>query len=151
MKKEMITVKDVASKLVENGLKVTPQRIAVLQALVKAHHHPTAEEIYREVQGSIPGLSATTVYNILDVFVGKGITSRIATSEGVMRYDAVCEPHHHLYDVESNRVEDFFDPELDRLLKNYFRKKQIRGFRPHQIRLQVTGEFADKAAPPPKR
>lgn len=141
MKKETLTVKDVAAKLIENGLKVTPQRIAVLQALTKFHHHPMAEEIFREVQGNIPGLSATTVYNTLDVFVDRGITHRIATSAGVMRYDAICEPHHHLHDVASNRVEDFFDPELDKLLENYLKEKKIKGFRPHQIRLQVTGEF----------
>lgn len=137
----MLTVRDVAARLVENGLKVTPQRIAVLQALVKFNHHPTAEEIYREVQDSIPGLSATTVYNTLDVFVDKGITHRIATSAGVMRYDAICEPHHHLHDVASNRVVDFFDPELDKLLQEYFKNRNIRGFKPHQIRLQLTGEF----------
>jgi Fur family transcriptional regulator, peroxide stress response regulator len=141
MSNETLSVKDVAAKLTQNGLKVTPQRIALLQALYKFQHHPTAEEIFREVQGSIPGLSATTVYNILDVFVDKGITHRIATSAGVMRYDAVSEPHHHLYDAGSNRVEDFFDPELDRLLEDYFKEKKIMGFRPHQIRLQMTGEF----------
>ncbi len=134
-------IKDIADKLVKSGMKVTPQRIAVMQALMKFRHHPTAEEIYREVLQNLPGLSATTVYNVLDAFVLKGITHRIATDSDVMRYDAVCEPHHHLYDVGSERVEDFFDPDLDQLLRQYFDSKKIKGFKPHQIRLQLLGEF----------
>ena len=135
------SIQDIAARLTESGLKVTPQRIAVMQALVKFAHHPTAEEIYREVQQALPGLSATTVYNVLDAFVAKGITHRIATDADVMRYDAICEHHHHLYDATSDRVEDYFDPELDKLLQDYFERKKIHGFIPHQIRLQLQGAF----------
>ncbi len=142
MEKNQLTVQEIASRLAESGLKVTPQRIAVMQALVKFHHHPTAEEIFREVSQTLPGLSATTVYNVLDAFVARGITHRIATDADVMRYDAVCEHHHHLYDAQSDRVEDYFDPELDELLRTYFEKKQVQGFIPHQIRLHLSGEFS---------
>lgn len=140
----MHTIQEIAGKLIQSGLKVTPQRIAVMQALMKFHHHPTAEEIYREVSQNIPGLSQTTVYNTLDVFVGKGIAQRIATDADVMRYDVVAEPHHHLFGVGTARVEDYFDPELDQLLKDYFEKKKISGFKPIEIKLHLTGEFEEQ-------
>lgn len=135
-----------AERLSQNGLKVTPQRIAVMQALDKFRHHPTADEIFRDVSRQIPGLSATTVYNVLDAFVGRGLISRIATDADVMRYDAICDHHHHMYEAGTDRVEDYFDPELDRLLQEYFSNKNIAGFKPQQIRLHMMGAFIDTSA-----
>jgi Fur family peroxide stress response transcriptional regulator len=139
----MHTNRDLAQKLAQHGMKVTPQRIAVLHALLKFHHHPTAEEIFREVSKDIPGLSQATVYNTLDVLVSRGIANKIATNADVMRYDVVSVPHHHLFDEGSNRVEDYYDPELDQILKIYFSKKSIKGFRPFEIKLHLTGKFEE--------
>jgi Fur family transcriptional regulator, peroxide stress response regulator len=140
----MHNIQEIAGKLTQSGLKVTPQRIAVMQALLKFHHHPTAEEIFREVSQNIPGLSQTTVYNTLGVFVNKGIAQRIATDADVMRYDVIAEPHHHLYGLGTTRVEDYFDPELDKILMDYFVKKKIKGFRPVEIKLHLSGEFDEQ-------
>jgi len=134
---------EIALKLSRYGLKVTPQRVAVLSALIKLSHHPTAEDIFREVVQSIPGLSQATVYNTLDVLVQRGIASKIATSSDIMRYDLIDQPHHHLFDESNSRIEDYYDPELDQILKMYFSKKKIKGFIPHEIKLHVTGAFRD--------
>ncbi|HSV89236.1 MAG TPA: Fur family transcriptional regulator [Bacteroidales bacterium] len=139
----MHTNQDLAHKLTMHGIKVTPQRIAVLQTLLNFRHHLTAEEIFKEVSTNIPGLSQATVYNTLDVFVKRGIACKIATNADVMRYDVILEPHHHLFDVASNRVVDYYDPELDQILKIYFSKKRIKGFRPLEIKLHLTGKFEE--------
>jgi Fur family peroxide stress response transcriptional regulator len=136
----MKSVQDIATEIQEAGLKVTPQRVSVMQCLYKLNH-PRAEEIYSEVSQNIPGLSATTVYNVLDALVEKGIIKRVKTEKGVMRYDAVADHHHHMYCMSTDRVEDFFDPELDNLLQNYFQKKEIKGFRLEDIKLQLMGKF----------
>ena len=136
----MKTIQEIAKSISESGLKVTPQRVAVMQALEKLHH-PHAEEVYREVSSSIPGLSTTTVYNVLDVLVSKGIVKRVKTESGVMRYDAVSDHHHHMYCMSSDRVEDYFDPELDQILQKYFEKKRIEGFKIEDIKLQLMGKF----------
>jgi len=134
-----------AAQLSEHGLKVTPQRIAVLKAVRKSSDHPSAEEIYREVVRSIPGMSQTTVYNTLDTFVEKGIINKVHTGSDVSRYDGVTGDHHHLYSEGSDRVEDFFDPDLDRLLEEYFRNRKIDGFEVSRIQLQVVGTFTNQA------
>jgi Fur family transcriptional regulator, peroxide stress response regulator len=121
----METLQNIAKKISGAGLKVTPQRIAVMQALDKLHH-PRADEIYRNVLQSIPGLSPTTVYNILDAFVKLKIIRKVQTEADVMRYDAVRDHHHHLYCLQSDRMEDFFDPELDKILDDYFKKRILR-------------------------
>jgi Fur family transcriptional regulator, peroxide stress response regulator len=136
----METIQNIAKRISDTGLKVTPQRIAVMQVLSKLHH-PRAEEIYREVLQSIPGLSPTTVYNILDVFVRSKIIRKVQTEADVMRYDGVRDHHHHLYCLQSDRMEDYFDPELDKILQDYFEKKNIQGFKLAEVKLQLMGEF----------
>lgn len=126
------------------GLKITPQRMAVLEVLVASHNHPTAEAIHRKVIESIPGISATTIYNTLDTFVEKGLVKRVKTEADIMRYEPVTEHHHHLYSSASDRMEDYFDTELDALLTEYFNKKQIKNFKVSEIRLQVMGDFQDQ-------
>lgn len=126
------------------GLKITPQRMAVLEVLYSSHNHPTAEAIYRKVLGSMPGISATTIYNTLDTFVEKGLVKRVKTEADIMRYEPVTEHHHHLYSSASDRMEDYFDTELDAMLTEYFQKKQIRNFKVSEIRLQVMGDFEDQ-------
>ncbi len=127
-------------RISEAGLKITPQRVAVARAL-KELNHPTVEEIYSAVLGTIPGLSLATVYNVLDVFISKGIVEKVKNDSDKMRYDLITEHHHHMYDNQSNRVEDYYDPELDQLLQEYFEQKQIKGFKLKQVKLQIMGEF----------
>ncbi|TVQ18385.1 MAG: transcriptional repressor [Bacteroidetes bacterium] len=139
----MKPVKEIAKTISASGLKITPQRIAVIQALEKLEH-PRAEDIIREVSEHIPGLSPTTVYNTLDVLVSKKIIRKVHTEADVMRYDAIPDHHHHLYCMQSDRMDDYFDPELDSLLEDYFRKKNIKGFKLKEIKLQLMGEFEIK-------
>lgn len=134
---------NILSLLTESGLKITPQRMAVLEVLLMSKNHPTAESIHKHVLNSIPGISATTIYNTLDTFVEKGLVKRVQTEADVMRYEPVAEHHHHLYSLASDRMEDYYDPELDELLKEYFRKKEINNFMIHEIRLQLMGDFRD--------
>ena len=61
-----------------------------------------------------------------------------------MRYDNVNEKHHHLYCAESERIEDYIDEDLDKLLENYLKKKTIPNFKIKDIRLQIVGNFTDK-------
>ncbi len=141
----MEDIREISKKISESGLKVTPQRVAVMQALEKLNH-PRADEIYREVAQTIPNLSPTTVYNVLDVLVSKNIIRKVKTEADVMRYDAVPDHHHHMYCLESDRVEDYFDPELDALLSDYFKKKNLEGFRLREIKLQIMGEFESSSS-----
>jgi Fur family peroxide stress response transcriptional regulator len=58
-----------------------------------------------------------------------------------MRYDAILEKHHHLYCADSDRIEDYYDEELNKVLEKYFIKKNIPGFEIKEIRLQISGKF----------
>lgn len=127
--------------LTDKGLRVTPQRIGVLDILLNFDNHPTIEYITEYVRISFPRISDSTVYNILDTFVKNGIINRVKTENGIIRFDPVTEQHHHLYSSDSEQIEDFFDTELDKLLNDYFRKKQFPNFKIEDIRVHIKGIF----------
>lgn len=130
--------------LISKELKITPQRLAVLDALYNLHMHPTADIIIDYIENHHPSIAVGTVYRTLETFVEKGIVNKVKTEKDSMRYDAVLKKHHHLYCIDSEKIEDFYDDELDNLLNAYFRKKNIPGFDIKDIRIQIIGNFHDK-------
>jgi len=143
-------VQDYSNKLVEKGLKVTPQRIAVLDAIFKLNNHPNAENIIEYVRKNHPNISTATVYKVLDALISSGLIRRVNTERDIMRYEAFLDSHHHLYGSDSDRIEDYSDEELNGILEDYFHKKGIPGFQIEDIRLQIIGKFAkDKKSPLP--
>lgn len=130
--------------LKEKELKITPQRVLVYEAVLKVQPHPTAEQIIQSVRKRNPNISPGTIYKTLETFVQKDMIRKVKTEADVMRYDPITDKHHHLYCSESNRIEDYFDDELNELLSEYFRKKDIPNFRLEDFKLQLVGKFTDK-------
>lgn len=136
-----MSISEFKEVLVKKGLKITPQRMVVLEALADMDHHPTAENIIAYIRNHYPNIAVGTVYKTLETFVEKGIIKKVKTERDIMRYDAVTDHHHHLYCSESDRIEDYFDDDLNLLLANYFEQKQIPGFQIEDIKLQILGKF----------
>lgn len=134
-------ITEIRNKLIEKGLKVTPQRIAILEAIIKLNNHPTADNIIDYIRNHHPNIATATVYKVLDAFVAKELIRKVKTEKDVMRYDAVMERHHHLYCSESDRIEDFVDTELNRVVEKYFKKKKIPNFEIEDVKLQIIGKF----------
>lgn len=88
------------------GLKVTQQRSAIFAMLASTDSHPTPEEVYSEIRGSMPSISLATVYKILDLFHTRGFVRRVSTQNQVARYDANMESHHHLVCGKCGRIRD---------------------------------------------
>ncbi len=139
MKKENIGI-----ELKNSNLKVTPQRIAVLEALTSLKDHPTADKIKEYVVKNHPNVAVGTIYKTLETFVERGWVKKVKTDGDVMRYDAILDNHHHLYCEETERIEDFFDDKLNAILEEYFKKKKIPNFKVKDIKLQIVGTFNNK-------
>jgi len=75
--------------------------------------------------------------------VQNGLVQRVKTDKDVMRYDAIMENHHHIYNARTERIEDYFDKELDDLLQAYFQKKRLPNIKIDKITLQINGAFID--------
>ncbi len=133
--------KAIRNKLSDKGLKVTPQRIAILEAIEKLSNHPTAENIIEYIRKNHPNIATATVYKVLDALASNDLIKKVKTDRDIMRYDAITENHHHLYCAESDRIEDYFDAELNEMIGNYFAKKGIPDFEIADIKLQIIGTF----------
>ena len=129
--------------LVKHDLKITPQRIAILEVILHLENHPDAETMTDYLRLTHPSISLATIYKTLDTFTKKGIIRKVPTSEESMRYDAISEKHHHLYCSESDRIEDFYDEDLNDILDNYIKKKKIANFKVEDIKLHIMGKFID--------
>jgi Fur family peroxide stress response transcriptional regulator len=132
---------DYRDKLSEKKMKVTPQRLAVLEALYKLNNHPTAENVIDFIRKNHPNIAIGTVYKVLDALAEKQIIRKVKTDKDIMRYDGVMENHHHLYCEESDRIEDYFNEELSSVINNYFKKRKIPNFKIKDIKLQIIGKF----------
>lgn len=79
------------------GLKLTPQRIAIVQEIADDRTHPTAQTLFERLRPAYPTMSFATVYNTLDALVGCGLTGSLNAGHGsrAVRFDPNTEPHHH--------------------------------------------------------
>lgn len=133
--------KTIIRTLVKNGLKVTPQRVAILECIISLDNHPSVDNITRLLRLSYPNISLATIYNSLDAFSKKGIIKKVLTKNEPERFDTVGKKHHHLYSTETDRIEDYYDDNLDHLLEDFFKTKKIRNFEIEDIKLQISGKF----------
>jgi Fur family peroxide stress response transcriptional regulator len=88
------------------GLKLTPQRIAILDYLDGNKQHPSADEIYRAVSKKFPTMSFATVYTTLSALKAKGNVIELTIDPGKKRYDPQTGGHNHLICVSCKRIID---------------------------------------------
>lgn len=101
----------------KRGIAVTPQRLAVIQALLASEKHPSADEICAAVRRWHPHVSLATVHRILEQFCEMGEARKVTLLHDAARYDGNVEAHHHVLCVRCRRVHDIEMPEVDKLLE----------------------------------
>jgi Fe2+ or Zn2+ uptake regulation protein len=102
--------RDLSQVLKERGLRVTQQRVAVLDHLLASCEHPTAEEIGAAVNRTDPTASRASVYNVLRSLTRAGLVTELVLDDAVARYDANLDPHHHFVCTSCRKVEDVPQP-----------------------------------------
>jgi Fur family peroxide stress response transcriptional regulator len=78
-----------------SGLKLTPQRLAIVRELASDPTHPTAQELFERLRPALPTMSFATVYNTLDALAGAGLCAAISLAPGATRFDPNMDAHHH--------------------------------------------------------
>jgi Fur family peroxide stress response transcriptional regulator len=100
-------VQEMMAGLRAAGHRLTPQRLAVVRALVGSPSHPSADQVYSAVVAEHPGIGLATIYNTLELLQSLGQVMPLDFGEGRKRYDARRpEPHAHLICAACGRVED---------------------------------------------
>ena len=92
--------------LKSKGLRVTPQRFAVYANLLSRCDHPTVEQLRTDLNKDFPVSSQATIYSSLQALRDVGLVREVLLQEGVSRYDAKTEPHHHFYCRQCGVIED---------------------------------------------
>ena len=91
----------------QKGLRITPQRRAILELLTQDDSHPTAEEIYQRVLAVMPDVSRTTVYNTIHELLNLGELVEVEElGKAGTRYDTHGGNHHHLFCLRCRTLRD---------------------------------------------
>lgn len=128
------------------GLKATGPRMKILQLFESAgHEHMTAEDVYRLLISENEDVGLATVYRVLTQFEQAGLLMRHRFDDDKAVYELNRGGHHdHLLCIQCGRVEEFFDPEIER------RQKKIaadRGFKIHDHSLYLYVDCTKKDCP----
>ncbi len=99
--------KDLSGKLLEYNIRPSFQRVKVLEYLLQNQCHPSAEQIFIELQIVIPTLSKTTVYNTLNKFAESGLVRVLNIDDNEARYDIIAKTHGHFKCVECDTIYNF--------------------------------------------
>jgi len=127
-----------AKKLKKIGLKVTPQRLAILQTIKGDRAHPSAEKIYHEISKKYPGMSFATVYNTLAKLVEVGEIQELDIDPNKKRFDPYTQLHYHFYCKTCGKV---YDVDYDISLTPDIKK--IAGHHVEAIQLNFKGVCKD--------
>lgn len=126
------------ARLREEGLKLTPQRLAIIE-LLEEGGHPTAEELYEKLSRRYPMLSRATVYNTLEVLKELGEVTELQIEPQAVRYDLKTEPHCHFRCRRCGRLLDLkIPPGLEDLAG-----RELEGHRVEEAQLSLYGLCAD--------
>jgi Fur family peroxide stress response transcriptional regulator len=99
----------------ENGLKITPQRVAIYEELTRVKEHPSADLLHRRLKKTFPNISLDTVNRTLLTFSQIGIIRVVEGYGQPKRFDYNVESHHHFRCIRCDSIVDFYDKSLDDL------------------------------------
>jgi Fur family peroxide stress response transcriptional regulator len=91
----------------KNGHKVTPQRIAICEAVLSNKEHPTAEIIFKKISKQHPTISMTTVYHTLDLLKKLELVHEINFDNRVTRYDSNVSVHVNVICQKCGKISDY--------------------------------------------
>ncbi|SFA70220.1 Fur family transcriptional regulator, peroxide stress response regulator [Cohnella sp. OV330] len=101
-------------QLKSGGVRMTPQRYAILKYLMESTSHPTADDIFKSLSPAYPSLSVATVYNNLKLFVDAGLIRELTYGDDSSRFDADLSDHYHAICTGCGAMVDFdHDPVVE--------------------------------------
>ena len=106
---------ELESKCTEAGLKMTGQRKVILKVLGEATDHPSVEDVYDRAKSEDSSISIATVYRTLGLLDELDLVIRHEFQEGYSRYEINEDHHHHLVDVDTGKVVEFQNDELEKI------------------------------------
>lgn len=123
--------------LKNSGVRITPQRHAVLDYLLNSAIHPTADDIYKALEEKFPNMSVATVYNNLRVLREIGLVRELTYGDTSSRFDCNTTEHYHIICDACGKIVDFHYPTLDEVESL---AEQVTGFDVSHHRMEIYGK-----------
>mgnify|MGYP001234321136 CR=1 FL=1 len=112
----------IEQKFQKKGLKLTDQRRTIARVILESKEaygesdHPDVDELYNRVSKIDPKISIATVYRTVKLFEEAGIIEKLEFKDGKIRYENAEREHHdHLIDMQTGRIIEFVDKEIELL------------------------------------
>jgi len=121
-------VKEIIETLRHCGIQPTPQRIAVVDYVLKTKDHPSADDVLKIARKKCPTVSRATVYNTLNLMVKKGMLITQVLKEGTVVFDPNIKNHHHFIDEDTGDIDDIPWDALTVELKDKLSDYEIHDF-----------------------
>ena len=113
----------IEQKCLAKGVKLTDQRKIIAKVMSEANDHPNVDELYKRVSVLDAKISIATVYRTVKLFEEAGILTKHEFKGDKARYEELNEGHHdHLIDVQSGKIIEFVDDEIEKLQKKVAKK-----------------------------
>jgi Fur family peroxide stress response transcriptional regulator len=138
-----IQLKEALETLKDTGVRITPQRHAILDYLISSMSHPTADEIYKALEGKFPNMSVATVYNNLRVFREVGLVKELTYGDASSRFDYVTTHHYHVICEKCDKIVDFHYPGLDEV---EHLASHVTGYKVRNHRMEIYGSCPECSA-----
>jgi Fur family peroxide stress response transcriptional regulator len=135
-----VQLKEAIFTLKDTGVRITPQRHAILDYLIQSMSHPTADDIYKALEGKFPNMSVATVYNNLRVFREVGLVKELTYGDASSRFDFVTTEHYHVICEDCGKIVDFHYPGLNEI---EHLASHVTGFEVSHHRMEVYGKCQD--------
>ncbi len=134
--------KDIESKCLEKGVRLTEQRKLIAKTMSNSSDHPDVDELHQRVCKLDSRISIATVYRTVKLFEEAGIVEKHDFKGSKARYEQAKEEHHdHLIDVSSGEIIEFVNNDIEKLQKQVAEKL---GYKLVDHRLELYGSKIKK-------
>jgi Fur family transcriptional regulator, ferric uptake regulator len=133
---------NIEEKCKTKGVRLTDQRKIIAEVMSEATDHPDVDELHKRVNKIDKKISIATVYRTVKLFEESGIVEKHDFKGGKARYEQAPEEHHdHLIDINSGKIIEFVDKDIE-ILQNKVAQKL--GYRLVDHKLELYGSKIKK-------
>lgn len=133
----MLTLNSARSALHDANVRLTPQRLMVVDVLIGNQTHPTVEQVYEVVKQHYPTISLATVYKTLALLARNGLICELQGARDGLRYDPNTVPHAHTHCLHCGTLHD-----VPLSIPLYWDEYQLAGFKLDHVEVTLTGYCA---------
>ena len=130
------TEEEIRERLNQCGLKATPQRVRVYEAMCKLGH-ASADAVFQHLGAGQGKMTLATVYNVLESMTQAGLLMQRPSFSSKMYFDVHTDTHCHIYQQDTSEISDYRDEALQRSVEERIREQLPAGLQLDRVEIQI--------------